>query len=234
MVYLVGAGPGDPELITVKGYKLLKSCGAVIYDNLASKELLELTGSDCERIYVGKAPNVHSVPQDIINEITAEAAIKYATVVRLKGGDPFVFGRGGEEMMYLRSKGIECEVVSGVTSAVAVPAAAGIPVTHRAVSRSFHVFTGHTADGGTDMDYGVMAKLSGTIVILMGIKHMKEIVDGFIAAGKEEDTPAAVISEGTTDRQRIVKGNLKNICKIADNNEISSPAVIVIGATVGL
>ncbi|MDO4531315.1 MAG: uroporphyrinogen-III C-methyltransferase [Bacillota bacterium] len=233
-VYLVGAGCGDPELITEKGQKLLQKCEAVLYDDLAAERLLEKTGQDCEKIFVGKRYGKHSMPQQEINALLVKKAQEGKLVVRLKGGDPFVFGRGGEEILTLQAEGIPYEIVSGVTSAIAVPAAAGIPVTHRKTARSFHVITGHTAaDGETTLteNLEVLAKLEGTLVFLMGLHHLEEICQGLLDGGKNGKTPAAVISRGTTPLQKTVRGSLQDICEKVRAAELEAPAVIVIGET---
>lgn len=232
-VYLVGAGPGDPQLITRKGYELLKECDAVVYDRLASEELLEAVSEDCRKIYVGKQPGSHYKKQEEINQLLVECAQIYDTVVRLKGGDSFVFGRGGEEIEALQQQGIAYEVVPGITSAIAVPECAGIPVTHRGVSRSFHVITGHTKDakGQSEYDYEILAKTEGTLIFLMGMSNLEEIVDNLMKAGKSKDTPAAVIAEGTTERQRSVKGTIGTLVDKVKESNLTSPAVIVIGET---
>lgn len=234
-VYLVGAGPGDEGLITVRGLRLLQSCDAVVYDRLSSEQLLTETREDCHKIYVGKQAGYHSKTQEEINRILVECAKRYETVVRLKGGDSFVFGRGGEEAEALMQRGIPFEVIPGVTSAVAVPECAGIPVTHRGISRSFHVITGHTntAQGQPNCDYPVLAKTEGTLVFLMGLSHLGEIVRGLVAAGKDERTKAAVISEGTTEKQQTVRGTLADIEQKVWESAIVSPAVIVVGETAG-
>lgn len=232
-VYLIGAGPGDAGLITVKGLEKLKKCDAVIYDRLASEELLEVLSGDCEKIYVGKEAGRHYKKQAEINDILIECAKKYDMVVRLKGGDPFVFGRGGEEIEALSKYKIPYEVIPGVTSAVAVPECAGIPVTHRGVARSFHVITGHTqnSEKGPDYDYETLGKMEGTLVFLMGLSNLKEIADNLIGAGKPADTPAAVISDGTTAYQKTVRGTLGTIDKKVKESNLQSPAIIVIGET---
>lgn len=234
-VYLVGAGPGDAGLITVKGMEKLRECDAVVYDRLATEELLTCVRPDCERIYVGKQAGKHSKKQEEINKLLVECAGRYRMVVRLKGGDPFVFGRGGEEIEALEAAGISYEVVPGITSAVAVPECAGIPVTHRGVSRSFHVITGHTdrSVGSPDYDYANLAKLEGTLVFLMGLSNLEELADRLLQAGKEKDTPSAVISNGTTAGQQVVRGTLANISQKVREAQIPSPAVIVIGETAG-
>ena len=236
-VYLVGAGCGNPELITWKGLRLLQTCDAVLYDDLSSPKLLEETKADCEKIFVGKRYGRHSLPQAEINELLIAKAQEGKTVVRLKGGDPFVFGRGGEEVLALQAAGIPYEVVSGVTSAVAVPAAAGIPVTHRRLARSFHVITGHTAADGTETlteRLDTLAKLEGTLVFLMGLHHLEEIADGLLQGGKPADTPAAVISKGTTPEQKVVRAKLCDLAAEVRKANLAAPAVIVIGETAGM
>ncbi|MDE6625506.1 MAG: uroporphyrinogen-III C-methyltransferase [Lachnospiraceae bacterium] len=235
-VYLVGAGPGDAGLITRKGLEKLQSCDAVVYDRLISEELLDYVSEDCEKIYVGKEKGRHSKNQEEINRILIDCGHRYDMVVRLKGGDPFVFGRGGEEFEALCQAGITCEVIPGVTSAVAVPECAGIPVTHRGMARSFHVITGHTeeASGIPDYDYETLAKLEGTIVFLMGLSHLSELTGRLIAAGKSVVTPVAVISKGTMTGQQVVRGNLENIVQRVEEKGLRPPAVIVIGETAQL
>lgn len=232
-VFLVGAGPGNPKLITVRGMELLKLCDAVVYDRLASNELLDYVKPDCVKIYVGKQAGHHSKNQEEINEILVDCAKQYDHIVRLKGGDPFVFGRGGEEIEVLHQYEIEYEVVPGITSAIAVPECAGIPVTHRGVSRSFHVITGHTKkeDGLPDCDYSTLSKLNGTLVFLMGLGNLKTIASELIHHGKSPETPTAVISAGTTNHQIVIRSTLKSIVKEADKRKVPSPAVIVIGET---
>ncbi|WP_124064882.1 uroporphyrinogen-III C-methyltransferase [Clostridium sp. E02] len=236
VVSLIGAGPGDPDLITKKGIKRLKTCDAVVYDSLASDLLLEQVPSHCRKIYAGKRAGVHSMKQEEINQLLIQLAMEGLLVVRLKGGDPFVFGRGGEEVQALKNAGIPYEVVSGVTSAVAALASAGIPITHRAVSRSFHVMTGHTLakDGVLPPDFETFARLSGTLVFLMGLGTLPLIVKGLIEQGKLKETPAAVISNGTLPDQKIVRGMLSNIQKETLKAGIVSPAIIVVGAVAAL
>jgi len=232
-VYLVGAGPGDMGLITVKGLGKLQECDAVVYDRLASDEFLSCVRADCEKIYVGKQAGSHYKKQEEINRILIECAKRHFVTVRLKGGDSFVFGRGGEEIEALEREGIPYEVIPGVTSAVAVPECAGIPVTHRGISRSFHVITGHTKDSVwcPDYDYQTLAKLEGTLIFLMGLSSLGDIARELINAGREETTPAAVIANGTTGKQQEVRGTLAKIAEKAEEAAIPSPAVIVIGKT---
>ncbi|MGN1090147.1 MAG: uroporphyrinogen-III C-methyltransferase [Huintestinicola sp.] len=193
-VYLCGAGCGEADLITVRGMNALKSCDTVIYDALIDEKLLEIVPENAERICVGKRAGKHSEKQENINDIIVENALSGKCVVRLKGGDPLVFGRGGEEADALEKNGIAYEFIPGITSAVAVPELAGIPVTHRNVSRSFHVITGHTADDTLPENMAEYARLNGTIVFLMGLRNLRKIAEGLIEYGKSPDTPAAVIS----------------------------------------
>ena len=233
-VYLTGGGCGDPGLLTLKALEVLRGCDVVIYDSLVSEELLERTRPDCEKIYVGKRYGSHAMNQPEINALLVEKAGEGKTVVRLKGGDPYVFGRGGEEFLALREAGICCEEIPGITSAIAVPAAVGIPVTHRGLSAGVTVVTGTAVEkGGQDrlqMDFETLARLDGTLVILMGMHHLQEIAEGLMGAGKNPDTPCAVIMEGTTDRQRCMRTVLSQLYKESSERGFTSPAVIVIGA----
>lgn len=231
-VYLVGAGCGDFDLITVRGKSLLEACDTVVYDSLIDDRLLSFVPKECEKICVGKRSGRHSETQDNINRILVEKAKKGKIVVRLKGGDPFVFGRGGEEIIALQKENIEYAVVPGVTSAVAVPELAGIPVTHRELSRSFHVITGNTKDDFSPDRFSAYAKLDGTLVFLMGLSHLKDIASELIRYGKKNDTPAAVISNGASRSQCIVRGTLESIYNDVHSAGVSSPVVIVIGDTV--
>lgn len=237
-VYLAGGGCGDAELLTLKALKALQKCDTLIYDSLVSEELLQWTKPDCEKIYVGKRYGCHSRGQLEINALLIKKAREGKTVVRLKGGDPYVFGRGGEEFMALRDAGVRCEVIPGITSAIAVPAAAGIPVTHRGLSDSVTVVTGTAAKTGggekLQLDFHALAQLKGTLVILMGMHHLAEIVVGLLAAGKDRLTPCAVIMEGTTDRQRVVRAPLFELPARVAERGITSPAVIVVGAVAKL
>lgn len=232
MVYLVGAGPGDCGLLTCRGKELLQSCDVVIYDQLGTNEVLDLVPSGCKKVYVGKRSGAHSKKQEEINEIIIREAKEHRLVVRLKGGDPFVFGRGGEEAIALKEAGIPFELVPGVTSSIAVPELLGIPVTHRSVSRSFHVYTGHTGQG-TEQDLSYIHKQEGTSVFLMGLSHLKEIVYRLLEEGQQKDTPAAVISNGTLPSERIVRGTLENIVQKAEDARMKTPAIIVVGETAG-
>lgn len=237
-VWLVGAGCGGPELITVKGLSLVESCDVLLYDSLSAKELLDRARPDCERIDVGKRYGGRAASQEEINRLLIQKAQEGKTVVRLKGGDPYVFGRGGEEMLALLEAGIACEEVPGISSAFAAPAAAGIPVTHRGLSRSVTVLTASSLTEGaeqmTEADYEALARLSGTLVILMGMHHLKELTDRLIGAGMSPSCPAAVVMEGATKRQRWVRAPLERLAEEAVRAGLKAPSVIVIGETASL
>ncbi len=235
MVYLVGAGPGAEELITVKGLNCLKTADVVMYDRLSGVGLLAYAPTGAELIDVGKTPNHHPVPQEEINRILVEKAKEGKTVVRLKGGDPFVFGRGGEEALALEEENLPFEIVPGITSSIAVPAYAGIPVTHRHVSSSFHVITGHEDPTQEEsLDYEVLAKLNGTLVFLMGVGKLEKIVDQLVEHGKKPETPSALIHRGTTSSQKTVTGTLETIVKRVKEAALKAPCIIVIGEVVAL
>ncbi len=230
-VYMIGAGCGSYDLITIRGMEALKKCDVVLFDSLTDTHLLDFLPESCERIYVGKRAGMHSTPQETINKMLLQKAEQGKIVARLKGGDPFVFGRGGEELLFLIKNNIPFEIIPGISSAVAVPEMAGIPVTHREVSRSFHVITGHTKEDMLPEQFRLYAKLSGTLVFLMGLAHIEQIARNLIEYGKSPDTPAAVISNGGKGSQHIVRGRLAEISGIAKTNKICSPAVIVVGDT---
>lgn len=235
MVYLIGAGPGDPGLITVKGLEFIKQCDTIIYDRLGTYQLLEMVKPDCRRIYVGKQAGSHYKKQPEINEILVEEGRRGNMVVRLKGGDPFVFGRGGEEVTALLEAGIPFQVIPGITSAVAVPEVCGIPVTHRGTSRSFHVITGHKrADAGISDDYDYIRNQEGTSVFLMGLNRLPQIMERLVQTGAEEHTPVAVISKGTMPGQRIVRGDIQTIADKVNEAKLESPAIIVVGENAAL
>ncbi|MCX4265433.1 MAG: uroporphyrinogen-III C-methyltransferase, partial [Firmicutes bacterium] len=209
-VWLVGAGPGDFGLITVKGLAAIEQAQVLVYDRLINDALLEHAPDDCEKIYVGKQAANHALPQPQINELLYQKASQGRRVVRLKGGDPYVFGRGGEEGLYLVERGIPVEVIPGITSSIAGPAYAGIPVTHRECASSFHVFTGNFKDDERGLDFANLAALEGTLIFLMGFANLNYITQGLLAAGKAADTPAAVISQSTTNRQHTAVGTLSD------------------------
>jgi len=230
-VYLVGAGPGDPGLLTVRGQELLRQADVVIYDRLVNPRLVEETPSGAVRIFVGKASGSHNLPQGEINSLIIEHARKGRTVVRLKGGDPFVFGRGGEEAGALARAGIPFEVVPGVSSAIAVPAYAGIPLTHRQYSSSFAVITGHEAcKEVSSVDWTRLAMAVDTLVVLMGLKALPAVIAKLVAAGRAADTPVALIRWGTTEEQETVTGTLSNI--VEKTGRLKPPVVAVIGNVV--
>jgi uroporphyrin-III C-methyltransferase len=231
IVYIVGAGPGDPRLITVKGLECLRNADVVLYDRLVAQELLTEVPPHTELIDVGKEPKRHRRSQDEINSLLIEKAREGKTVVRLKGGDPFVFGRGGEECQALAGAGIRYEVIPGVSSAIAVPAYAGIPVTQRGVTTTFTVVAGHRGGPDSQMDWDAIARM-GTIVFLMGVEHLPEIVENLLIHGCGMDTPAALIQEGTTQNQFVVTGTLEDIVK--KTRDIRPPAVLVVGEVVRL
>ncbi|HEX7229552.1 MAG TPA: uroporphyrinogen-III C-methyltransferase [Candidatus Binatia bacterium] len=232
-VYLVGAGPGDPGLLTVRGLERLRAADVVVYDQLVNPAILAEASETATKIYVGKQAGHHCAAQSDINRILIECARQGSQVVRLKGGDPFVFGRGGEEAAALADSVIPFEIVPGVSSAVAVPAYAGIPLTHRAIASSFAVVTGHPArSANSSVQWANLARAVDTLVILMGVKNLPGIVADLRAGGISRETPAAVIRQGTTLEQESVIGTLENIVERAAH--FQSPAVIVVGDVVQL
>ena len=230
-VFLVGAGPGDPGLLTCRGREVLGQADVVVFDRLVDGSLLRLAPAEAERVYAGKEPGQATRTQAEINRTLIERAGRGLTVVRLKGGDPFVFGRGGEEALALAATGIPFEVVPGVTSAVAVPAYAGIPVTHRGVARSFVVVTGQQREDGSEstVDWQRLAGAADTLVVLMGVGELPGITGELIAGGRAPTTPAAIIQGGTTGGQRVVEGPLQRIAELARSAGVRSPATLVVG-----
>jgi uroporphyrin-III C-methyltransferase len=234
-VYLVGAGPGDPELLTLKAVRCLRKADVVVYDRLINTAILEEVHPNAELIFAGKGPGCHTMKQEQINALLITHAQLGRIVVRLKGGDPFVFGRGGEEALALHAVGIPFEVVPGVSSAIAVPAYAGIPVTHREVASSFTVITGHEdPHHASTVNWEALAAVGGTLVFLMGVTKLSYITQRLAEGGLPADTPAAVIQQGTVNQQRIVTGSLATIAEQAEREHITSPATVVIGAVVNL
>lgn len=231
MVYIVGGGPGDPGLITVKGLQCLRQADAVLYDRLIAPELLNEVPAHAELIDVGKEPKRHRRSQDEINTLLIEKAYEGKIVVRLKGGDPFVFGRGGEECQALAEAGIRYEVIPGVSSAIAVPAYAGIPVTQRGVTTAFTVVTGHTGSSDSAMDWEAISRI-GTIVFLMGVEHLPDIVEKLILHGRQPETSVALIQDGTTQHQLVIMGTLADI--VEKTRDILPPAILVVGEVVRL
>lgn len=233
MVYLVGAGPGDPGLITVRGLKVLRASDVIVYDRLVHPDLLREARPSAERIFAGKPPHSHPGAQREINALLIERARAGLTVARLKGGDPFVFGRGGEECEALRAAGIRFEIVPGVTSAVAVPAYAGIPVTHRHYASAFAVVTGHECKGDSDLDWSALARLP-VLVILMGHRTLPETCRCLMAHGARPSTPAAVVSSGTLPHQKTVTGTLATIADLTVLVGLGPPSVLIVGEVVRL
>ena len=233
-VILVGAGPGDPELITVRGLRWLRCADVVVHDQLVSPALLDEAPASAVRIHAGKSAGRHRLPQSAITALVIHHALAGRVVVRLKGGDPFVFGRGGEEALACRQAGIEVEVVPGVSSSIAAPAAAGIPVTHRGLSSSFAVVTGHEdpVKLGAAVDWGRLATAVDTVIILMGVAALPTIAARLIAGGRDPRTPAAVIRWGTAEEQHVITGTVADIAERAA--AVTAPGVIVIGDVVAL
>ena len=232
-VYFTGAGPGDIDLLTVKALRLVREADVIIYDRLANPDILTEAKNGCEFVYVGKEDSHHTLPQEEINEVIYQNALKYEKVVRLKGGDPFVFGRGGEEGIYLRERGIKFEFIPGISSAIAVPEYAGIPVTHRGITVSFRVVTGHESK---NKDHSQIPwdnyKTDDTIVFLMGLHRLKNIAKKLMEIGKPKDYPVAVISQGTTRDEKTVVGTLETIWDLA--KDLPTPALIIVGEVVRL
>lgn len=233
-VYLVGAGPGDPGLLTVKARDLIASCDVIVYDYLVNPDILNYTRANVERVYAGKVGGGRQTPQDQINRDLIAHALQGKRVVRLKGGDPFLFGRGGEEAEALAAAGVPFEIVPGISSALAVPAYAGIPLTHRDHSSSVTVLTGARANDGEFKRNLLLSSPADTLVILMGVKHLREITGDLLAAGRSRETPVAVIRWGTYEGQRTVCGTLDSIADDAEQARMQPPAVIVIGEVVKL
>jgi uroporphyrinogen III methyltransferase / synthase len=236
VIYLVGSGPGDPGLFTVKGVRCMEQADVVVYDRLAPETLLKYARPEAEKVYVGKKPGNPTMSQGEINDLLLEFGRAGKTVVRLKGGDPYIFGRGGEEALALIEAGLHFEVVPGVTSGVAAPAYAGIPVTHRQVSTSVAFVTGHEdpTKGRTDVDWDKLANGADTLVLYMGVGRLAEISAGLIAAGKEPDTPVACVRWGTVPEQRTVTGTLEDIADRVAEAALKPPAIIVVGEVVAL
>ena len=227
----MGAGPGDPGLITARGLDLIRGCDVLVYDRLVAPELVDEAPAAARRLFVGKEPGCHSQTQDEINALLVDLGRSGDSVVRLKGGDPFVFGRGGEEAGALAAAGIDFEVVPGITSAIAVPAYAGMPVTHRGVSSSFMVTTAHPESA---VQWDVLARFNGTIVLLMGVSALRRATTRLIEEGRDPMQSAAVIEQGTTNRQRTIVGDLASISDLAEAAGVEPPATIVIGDVVSL
>lgn len=234
-VYIVGAGPGNPKLLTLRALEVLREADLIIYDRLVGEEILKLIPEGAEKIYAGKSPREHMLTQEEINRLMVKAAMEGKIVVRLKGGDPFLFGRGGEEAEFLAANNIPFEIIPGVSSALAVPAYAGIPVTHRNYSSSVAIVTGsQAADATRRVNWRKLSEAVDTIVVLMGLENLADIVRSLLDAGLKPETPTAIIEWGTTDKQRTLIGQLSNIAEKAKRYSFTSPSIIVIGEVVKL
>ena len=236
-VYLVGAGPGDYKLLTLKGLECIKKADVIVYDRLANSNYLKEAKSNCEFIYVGKASSNHTLPQEDINRVIADKAKEGKIVTRLKGGDPYVFGRGGEEGKLLKEEGIDFEVIPGITSAIGGLCYAGIPITHRDHASSFHVVTGHLRDDdkeNPEINWNALANIRGTIVFLMGVANLKKISENLIKEGKPKDTPVALISWATRYNQRVITSTLEDVYETAVRENVKPPTLIAVGSVVEL
>jgi uroporphyrin-III C-methyltransferase/precorrin-2 dehydrogenase/sirohydrochlorin ferrochelatase len=233
-VFLVGGGPGDPDLLTFRALRLMQMCDVCVYDKLVSPEVMELVRRDAELIYVGKARDQHTMPQEEINELLAKLALDGKRVLRLKGGDPFIFGRGGEEIETLMARGVPFQVVPGITAANGVSSYAGIPLTHRDYAQACLFITGHHKDGSIDMDWVAMSRPNQTVVIYMGLVGLKEICEKLIAHGVSASMPVAVVQQGTTQKQKVVAATLADLAEKVTAAEMKPPCLTIIGEVVSL
>jgi uroporphyrin-III C-methyltransferase/precorrin-2 dehydrogenase/sirohydrochlorin ferrochelatase len=233
-VYLVGAGPGDPDLLTFKALRLMQKCDVVVYDRLVSEPIMALVRRDAEKIYAGKASANHSISQENINQLLVRLAKQGKRVLRLKGGDPFVFGRGGEEIGELIEDNIKFQVVPGITAASGCTTYAGIPLTHRDHSQACIFVTGHRKVDGDDLNWGMLSHANQTVVFYMGLDNVQRICDALKKHGRHENTPAALIEKGTTPDQRVLVGDLNTLPDLVKNNNVRAPTLIVVGEVVNL
>ena len=233
-VYLIGGGPGDPELITVKAVRILGQADVILYDALVGPGIRQYFNPEAELIDVGKRADKHTVPQEEMNRMLVEQAKKHRIVARLKGGDPYVFGRGGEEAEELAKNNVEFEVIPGISSAIAAPAAASIPVTHRDLASSVTFITGHEdpTKGESALNFKSLAAMNGNLVILMGVSRLRDNVKALLDNGKALDTPVAIVEKGTTSGQRVTVGTLATIVEIAEKRGVEAPAIVVVGDVV--
>jgi uroporphyrin-III C-methyltransferase len=233
-VYLVGAGSGDPDLLTIKAAKVLQLADVLLFDRLVSEDVLEYVSKSCIRIFVGKECDYHTVPQEEINRLLVEYGKSHTVVVRLKGGDPFIFGRGGEEIQALEEAGLEWEVVPGITTALGAAAALGIPLTHRGYSSQLILMTGHKQKDQTVSEFHEMNLLNKTLVIYMGLNRLVSIVTDLLHSNNSKDTPVAIIQNATLSNQKVVTGTLETIVEKYNREKLVSPCLIIIGEVVGL
>ena len=231
--YIIGCGPGDEELLTIKAVKVLEKCTAVLYDRLVSNNILNYLNEDCLIYYCGKEPGAHYKTQDEINDMIVSLVKEGHIVGRVKGGDPYVFGRGGEEVLALNSENLDFEVIPGVTSPISVLNYAGIPITQRGIAQSFHIVTGMTS-ASEKINWNALANENGTLVFMMGLENIERIVSNLITNGKDKETPAAVVMKGTSSKQRKVVGTLENIVHKVKESALKSPCIIVVGEVIEL